>query len=943
MTFKQARPEETPMPSSPQTIDTTQVVAWLESLVLDQHKRPLRLRIGGPGAALANALLVHSFSAEERSCEESSLQLRLLCVATRSDIAPQQLLGQTLQLQVLTDTGGWRHFNALVVRAQPGQFDGSLQTWLIEATDACAFMDAGRNSRLYLRKSVIDITEHLLGEWRERSPVLAGCFEFDTGALSRDRYPQREMSIQWNESDPAFLMRLWRKHGIAWGVRAEADASPTAPPRHTLVLFDSASQFPANPAGRLRCHTGTSVQGRDDITLWSPVGQLTPGLVERSAWDYKRQQAQWADAPTAARQGDEGDALSRALLDARIEPPHWADSPADHRQFTLARMQYHEMNAAGVAGASSARDLACLTWAGIDERPGLLGRLPGIDKGLAGASGNDFLFTRVSHWGRNNLPKEVSDALDSLFAASGWAMARPALGQEDADRRYANTFRAQPRDTPVVPAFDPALHWPSLPAMSAVVVCPEGEEVHCDEHGRVRVQFQGLRTVDHDHAGGAGTSGTPRDSAPVRVAVPAAGAGQGFIQLPRRGDEVIVSFLGGDPDKPVITHAVHSPVNPPPRFHDTGSLPGNRYLSGNRTTEVKGSRATHVLHDNTPGQPGFQAHCDFAHSQLNLGHLTHPRRDGKAEPRGEGAELRTDGAAATRAARGILLSAWKRLGSSGGQLDYAEALALMESGLELFKSMGEYAARHQGSPLDAQGQAGLKALAERWESGTNTRPKADPADTAFIAVTAPQGIVHTTPRTIAQYAGHNADTVAQNHVQIAAGQRYSVNAGQGIRQFAHGGGIHHIAHQGELVLQSQHADTRIESARHITLNAAQDARISARSITLVAEDGSFIRIGDGITLGTKGAIKQHAASFPHAGPQTIAAQKPEFAQEAVQARFVLRRNAANTQSPPVPDQPYKIELTDGSIVEGVTDAEGRTQLAERDAMHIATVSAGGQP
>lgn len=916
------------MPTSTQTIDTAQVVAWLESLVLGQHKRPLRLRIGGPGAALADALLVHSFSAEERSCEGASLQLLLLCVATRGDIQPQQL-------QVLTDTGGWRHFNALVVRAQPGQFDGSLQTWLLEATDACAFMDAGSNSRLYLRKSVVDITEHLLGEWRERSPVLAGCFEFDTSPLHRDRYPQREMSIQWNESDPAFLMRLWRKHGIAWGVRAEADTNPTAPPRHTLVLFDSGSQFPANPAGRLRCHTGTSVQGRDDITLWSPAGQLTPGLVERAAWDYKQQQAQWADAPSAARQGEQGDALARALLDARIEPPHWADSTADHHQLTLARMQHHEMNAASVTGASSARDLACLTWATIDERPGLFGLLPG--------TGNDFLFTRVSHWGRNNLPKEVSDALDCLFAASGWAMARPALGQEDADRRYANTFRAQPRDTPVVPAFDPARHWPNLPAMSAVVVCPEGEEVHCDEHGRVRVQFQGLRAIDHDHAGGAGTSGTPRDSAPVRVAVPAASAGQGFIQLPRRGDEVIVSFLGGDPDKPVITHAVHSPVNPPPRFHDTGSLPGNRYLSGNRSTEVKGSHSTHVLHDNTPGQPGFQAHCDFAHSQLNLGHIAHPRRDGKADPRGEGAELRTDGAATTRAARGILLSAWKRLRNTGGQLDYAEALALMESGLELFKSMGEYAARHQGSPLDPHGQAGLKALAESWENGTNTRPKAEPADTAFIAVTAPQGIVHTTPKTLAHYAGEHVDTVAQSHVQIAAGQRYSVNAGQGIRQFAHGGGIEHIAHQGEFVLQSQHDSTRIESARHITFNATQDAHISARSITLVAEDGSFIKIGDGITLGTNGAIKQHAASFPHAGPQTIAAQKPEFAQEAVQACFVLRRNAANPLSPPLADQPYKIELSDGSVVEGVTDAEGRTRLAERDAMHIATISAGSEP
>lgn len=926
------------MPTSSNPSHAGLLDAWLHNPGLSQANRPLRLRIGGADAPLGHALMVHRFQASEATCAATSLNLRLLCVTTRADIPPWQFLGQPLQLQVVTDSGRLRAFNALIVRAQPGQFDGSLQTWLIEAVDACTFMSAGRNSRIYLRKNVIEITEQLLGEWRTHSPVLAACFDFDTRQLNPDRYPQREMSIQWNESDPAFLMRLWRKHGIAWGLRADAETSPTDPPRHTLVLVDDSAQLPANPAGRLRCHTGTAVQDRDDITLWSPVGRVVPSIVERAAWDYTQQQPLRADTRSMAHLGEQGDALARALADVRIEPPHWADGNPHHQQLTLLRMQHHEMNAAGVAGASTSRDLACLTWASIDEIPG--------EQPLtrpAEAAGNEFLFTQVSHWGSNNLPKDVSDALDNLIAASGWELSRPNIGQHDESRRYANTFCAIPRHTPLSPAFDPALHWPSLPPMSAVVVCPEGEEVFCDEHGRVHVQFQGLRATDHAHAAGAGASGTPRDSAPVRVATPAASARQGFIQLPRRGDEVIVSFMGGDPDKPIITHAVHSPANPPPRFHDTGNLPGNRHLSGNRTTEVKGSRATHVLHDSTPGQPRFQAHCDFTHSQLNLGYIVHPRQDGKAEPRGEGLELRTDGAAATRAARGILLSAWKRLGSSGGQLDYAEALALMESGLELFKSMGDYAARHQGSAPDSQGQAELKTLAEGWENGTNTAPKANPADTAFIAVTAPQGIVHTTPQTIAHYAGHNADTVAQSHVQIAAGQRYSLNAGQGIHQFAHGGGIHHIAHQGELVMQSQHDSTRLESSQNINLSAGQEARITARSITLVAEDGSFIKIGDGITLGTNGSIKQHAASFPHAGPQTIAAQKPEFAQEAVQASFVLRRNAANPLSPPLPDQPYKIELSDGSVVEGITDAEGRTRLTERDAMHIASISAGSAP
>jgi type VI secretion system secreted protein VgrG len=344
--------------------------------------------------------MVHRFHASEATCAATSLSLRLLCVTTRADIPPWQFLGQPLQLQVVTDSGRLRAFNALIVRAQPGQFDGSLQTWLIEAVDACTFMGAGRNSRIYLRKNVIEITEQLLGEWRAHSPVLAGCFDFDTRQLTPDRYPQREMSIQWNESDPAFLMRLWRKHGIAWGVRAEAETSPTDPPRHTLVLVDDSAQLPANPAGRLRCHTGTAVREHDDITLWSPVGRVVPSLVERAAWSYTQQQPLRADTRSMAHLGEQGDALARALTDVRIEPPHWADGNTHHQQLTLLRMQHHEMNATGVSGASTARDLACLTWAAIDEIPG---ELPLTRP--SGAASNEFLFTRLATGAATTFPK----------------------------------------------------------------------------------------------------------------------------------------------------------------------------------------------------------------------------------------------------------------------------------------------------------------------------------------------------------------------------------------------------------------------------------------------------------------------------------------------------------------------------------------------------------
>ena len=902
-----------------------------------QDQRHIRMFIGGPEHPLHQALFIQTLEVQETINSDRPLRLSALCVSTRKGVASQMLVGQSIEVQVLNDQGHWRSFMALITQATPGSSDGALCAWHIVAVDALSLLWGSSNCRLFQGLSVADISTLMLGEWRQRSGALAEAFEFDTSVLRSERYPSRQFTLQWNESDAAFLIRLWRKSGISWVIRpghakAAAEASQAGAPCHTLVLFDEGMALPANAASPLRYHHDGLTVGRNAVTLWSPVRAMAPARTEAASWDYKALRSTDSVALSSADLGDAGHDLAHVLLDYRIDPPHWGDNPQDQERLTGLRSQRQAFEAAQVHGASGARDLAPGTWVVVQNLPEHDASQPELA---------EHIIASVRHVAQNNLPKALDDRLGDLFAASGWQGLSLQVGLASDQRRYDNTFTAVHRHTPVVPAFAPAVHWPSLQPIHARVVGPQGQEVHCDETGRIKVQIQGLRPEDHAHAQGAGTSNTDRDSAWLRLASPWASAGFGHLSLPRVGDEVIVSFIHGDPDKPLITGTVYSPLQQPPRFENQGALPGNKYLSGQVGKEVFGQRTSSSLMDCTPDQIGLRQSTDHQATQHNLGYLVAPRQDGQGRPRGEGLESRTDAAAALRAAQGILLSAWARLQGSGNQLDYQEALGLMEEGLALFKSMGDYAAQHQGQTLDAGPQSDLKALAKAWQAGTNTQPEADKQDTALIAITAPQGMAHSTPKGISTFAGQNIDTVAQQHIQQVAGQRHTTNAGQGIRQFAHAGGIQHIAHQGDYTVQSQHASTQVDSAQNITLRAVGEITLMGQTITAIAHDGSFIKIGGGITQGTNGSISLHSSNYGHSGPQTMGTSKPQFSKGQPDGQFVLRYgDHTDPGSLIAPNKPYEIKLSDGSVVKGVSDAQGQTSLSLRDAMHIAGVLIG---
>ncbi|WP_035594065.1 type VI secretion system Vgr family protein, partial [Halomonas salina] len=248
----------------------------------------------------------------------------------------------------------------------------------------------------------------------------------------------------------------------------------------------------------------------------------------------------------------------------------------------LHQAQLHDREAAGLDAHSQRTDYEHYDY-------------PGRYK--ADASGRAFTRHRLEHLrhdaltldGESDLPELAPGARFTLADHDvaefnrGWQVIKvvhqgeqpQALGEDavqaDGMTRYHNTLSLTPDDTAWRPAPrpKPRVDGPQV----AFVVGPEGEEIHCDEHGRVRCQFPWDRYAAPDETA----------SAWLRVSQDWAGGGYGMMAIPRIGHEVIVSFLEGDPDQPLVTGRTYHAVNTPPY-----SLPEHKTRTVLRTQTHQG-------------------------------------------------------------------------------------------------------------------------------------------------------------------------------------------------------------------------------------------------------------------------------------------------------------------------------------------------------------------
>ncbi|POR50672.1 late control gene D protein (GPD) [Paraburkholderia eburnea] len=191
-----------------------------------QDTRAFRLYWRNSQSDLAGLLFLQRLDIREDLC--GGIEGRLSCISTSTGVSLQNFLGQPVTVQMVTDTGALQSICGIVTDAHEGESDGSLATYQLVVRDALSVLERRINTRIFRTKSTLDIIQTLVREWRTKSSTLAATFDIDVSNIDASKYPTREQTLQFDESDADFIRRLCRREGISWFIKAGGRAVLTS-------------------------------------------------------------------------------------------------------------------------------------------------------------------------------------------------------------------------------------------------------------------------------------------------------------------------------------------------------------------------------------------------------------------------------------------------------------------------------------------------------------------------------------------------------------------------------------------------------------------------------------------------------------------------------------------------------------------------------------------
>ncbi len=344
-------------------------------------------------------------------------------------------------------------------------------------------------------------------------------------------YRKRVYCVQYRETDFNFIARLLEDEGIAWYFEhSEAE--------HKLILVDASSAHSA-------------AAGCEALPFYANFGQAPPDIDYISSWNFARSVE---TGKTVLTSYDFERPSTSLLVQAELIRQH---DHADHEQFDYQ------------GDYTQRPDGKQLTDSHIDELQSQHETLSGSSNAHGLTNGHTFKLQRHPRADQNTeylcLQTHINAQVNGYESGNAAGQFQCSFAAMPSAQQYR-----PPRRTP-----KPFVQGPQ----TAVVVGPSGEEIFTDKYGRVKVQFH------WDRLG----SKNEKSSCWVRVSSPWAGKHFGFVQLPRIGQEVVVDFLEGDPDQPIITGRVYNAEQMPP-----WELPANATQSGVLSRSSKGGAYSHA-------------------------------------------------------------------------------------------------------------------------------------------------------------------------------------------------------------------------------------------------------------------------------------------------------------------------------------------------------------
>ncbi|MBR7737819.1 type VI secretion system Vgr family protein [Acinetobacter nosocomialis] len=842
----------------------------------------------------------------------------LICLSTNAHIPLKTFIGVQVAVDQITDRGSFFRTTGIITGASQGQSDGALTLYKLAISDPTYLWHKRRNSRVFMNKSVKEISEILFQEWQAKSPLFASSLTLDLSGL-KQRYDVRPFVMQLNESDYDFLTRLWRSEGISWLID-EAELTVASNTDHIqpqkLRLIDDNNQYEALTRRAIRYHRSSATEQFDSMTSLMADRSLQPTSVFVQRWqsDVLEQTDGVGSVQSKHQHSSNYDNQSLSLEEAWHYSPAWMQdlngedgaTSASNQQlekFNQNLSAYFDAQSKQFIAKTTVRDTQVGYWFELNEHPEI-DQHDGADK--------EFLIVGKNYYNQNNLPKDLNQQIQTLVQQSDWQLS-------NTDERQANQLILQRRHIPTTPAYNPQTHSPVTHPQRAKVVGPEGEEIYVDEWGRIKVRFLFTRSDDHSHDGGAGTNNNDTDSAWIDVLTPWAGEGYGARFLPRVGEIVVINFFNGDIDRPFVMGRVHEAQRHPTKFDNKGKLPDTKKLSGIRSKEVSGGGFGQLRFDDTPGQISTQLQSSHGASQLNLGKLSHPKDKAESEDRGEGFELRTDQWGALRAGQGLLVSTHKQDNAKGEHLDAEVAKKQLEGSQTNSKALSDIAKNQKTDEIESIEQ--LKDFASQIQQQIAKFQK------ALLLLSSPDGIALSTSEDIHISADAQINQIAGDSINISTQKNVIAHAQNRLSLFAAQSGLKAVAAQGKVEIQAQADALDVLSKLGITISSTDDKVIisSPKEVKITGGSSQITLNGSGIFPKTGGKFQVNAGQHLFMGGASANANAPELPKaKPMQGALELLRSYGGDKF--FKQNSYKVIDSLGKQITGKLDGNGFAQV-----------------
>jgi type VI secretion system secreted protein VgrG len=927
-------------------------------------------------------------------------RLTLTALSYQSDIPLTPALGQPVLLELLTAQSRTelRPFHGHITRFERLASDGGLTRYRLTIEPWLSLLRHRRDSTVYQDMSVIDILDAVLRDGRGEGDYTPA-WQFNLADPSI--YPKRSLTTQYNETDLDFIHRLMNAEGLYYWFTHSADPGSPQLGSHTMIIADHNAAFTANPQPIVRYTQSGTVLPEDSIDSWHECYRTAPTRVETVTWDYRANKvhhSRYDDPSPSAAFVRERLGFDRTYYDT---PGQYAyhDSSQGERYAKIAMDAIHTRRH-DVTAAGTVRTAAPGSFITLEDNPSYA-NLDTSD----GEATTTFIITRVSHQARNNLiAHQRTDTADHSGNHSG------------EQSRYRNTLTLIPDTTTYRPQTDDGhgirLHpKPTVNGQQTAIVVGNSDPIHTDRDHRIKIQYHWQRgeqshsRLDHpypdDHVAAPGDSKSGTWVRVMSSLAPTAGDNWGSVQLPRVGQEVLVDFLGGDIDRPVVIaslyngrgqdNAAHNQIagtaptataNATPWF--AGSEDAYNHaavLSGIKTQSLANSQDgtggyNQLVFDDSANQSriSLQQH-EAQHtgdSELNLGQLTHQSDNQRLNPLGYGLELKTRHSAAVRAGSGLLISS-DRQAVNGMQMDSKPAQAAISRQHDLNAALAQAADSHQAKGANDPAAEQLTAIKQLDHSRQVISQQTSQGQNQDIStysepqlqLSSPAGIVAATAANAVVTAGNTSNLTAEQDLSVSSQAQQHHAVKDGIRLFTQGiatdsnkpnqeTGIRIHAAQGKLSSQSQSGNTHINASKDVHIaSTEQTVTLAAPQHLLLTSGGAYIKLeGGNIEVHGPGVMAFKGSLTELAGPGSGSARLP-----AMPVAGILNMTQAFSQQVDLSDfigmhpesgqavdaLPYEFRDTNGRILQqGHTNESGDTQrvITEKQEQIVLYVGAG---